>query len=67
MSKENMFDEILPGAKERQIERLKKLTENNNAEVKIDVDYSENQKINEILNFMRNKQSEKIHFKNRIF
>ncbi|MBG2924341.1 hypothetical protein I4603_04870 [Proteus mirabilis] len=55
MSKENMFDEILPGAKERQIERLKKLTENNNAEVKIDVDYSENQKINEILNFMRNK------------
>ncbi|HGN0846961.1 TPA: hypothetical protein ACKRIX_003020 [Proteus mirabilis] len=44
MSKENMFDEIFPGAKERQIERLKKLTENNNAEVKIDVDYSENQK-----------------------
>lgn len=66
MSKENMFDEILPGAKEHQIECLKKLTDNN-TEVKIGADYSENQKINEILNFMRNKQSEKIHFKNRIF
>ena len=39
----------------------------NNDEVKTSVDYSDNQKINEILNFMRNKQSEKIHFKNRIF
>ncbi|NBN73634.1 hypothetical protein [Proteus sp. G2615] len=39
----------------------------NNNEVKTSVDYSDNQKINEILNFMRNKQSEKIHFKNRIF
>ncbi len=67
MSKENMFDDIFPDAKEHQIECLKKLTENNNTEVKIGVDYSENQKINEILNFMRNKQSEKIHFKNRIF
>ncbi|MGR6439665.1 hypothetical protein ACU42Y_16900 [Proteus mirabilis] len=44
MSKENMFDDILPDAKEHQIECLKKLTENNNTEVKIGVDYSENQK-----------------------
>ncbi|NBL89879.1 hypothetical protein [Proteus sp. G2673] len=40
MYKENMFDEILPGAKEHQIERLKKLTENNNIEVKIGFDFS---------------------------
>ncbi|WP_368570575.1 hypothetical protein [Acinetobacter baumannii] len=40
MSKENMFDEIFPGAKEHQIERLKKLTENNNTEVKIGFDFS---------------------------
>lgn len=35
-----MFDEIFPGAKEHQIERLKKLTENNNTEVKIGFDFS---------------------------